>query len=76
MESEVHKTQALLERREKLERIAGQKQLQIDYLDMLIERGSAELGIGKQAHRDSLGCTQNHVDDTHLYLNVLEELRS
>ena len=45
MESEAHKTQALLKRVAELEQVIGQKQLQIDYLEKLIELGSAELKL-------------------------------
>ena len=45
MESESHKTKRLLERLAELERIVGQKQLQIDYLEKLIEIGSEELKV-------------------------------
>lgn len=45
MESEAHKTKALLERNAELERIIGQKQLKIDYLEKLIELASEDLKI-------------------------------
>lgn len=45
MESESHKTKQLLKRLAELERIVGQKQLQIDYLEKLVQIGSAELNI-------------------------------
>ena len=45
MESEAHKTQSLLKRVAELEQIIGQKQLQIDYLEKLIEIGSEELKL-------------------------------
>jgi transposase-like protein len=44
MESEAHKTQELLQRVAELERIVGQKQLELDYTSKLIEIASAELG--------------------------------
>jgi transposase-like protein len=44
MESEAHKTQQLLQRLAELERIVGQKQLELDYVHKLIEIASAELG--------------------------------
>ena len=44
MESEAHKTQQLLQRVAELERIVGQKQLELDYTNKLIEIASAELG--------------------------------
>ena len=43
MESEALKTKALLERNAELERIIGQKQLKIDYLQKLIEIASEDL---------------------------------
>lgn len=45
MESEAQKTKQLLERVAELERIIGQKQLQIDFLEKLIELGSEELRV-------------------------------
>lgn len=45
MESEEYKTKQLLQNVAELERIVGQKQLQIDYLEKLIEVGSQELKI-------------------------------
>ncbi len=45
MESEALKTKALLERNAELERIIGQKQLKIDYLEKLIEIASQDLKI-------------------------------
>lgn len=45
MESESQKTKQLLKRLSELERIIGQKQLQIDYLEKLVEIGSEELNI-------------------------------
>lgn len=45
MESESKKTKLLQERLAELERIVGQKQLQIDYLEKIIELGSEEIGI-------------------------------
>ena len=44
MESESKKAKMLQERIAELERIIGQKQLQIDYLDKIIEFSSEELG--------------------------------
>jgi len=44
-ESEAVKTLALMERVAELERTIGQKQLQVDYLEKLIEFGSHELGF-------------------------------
>jgi len=45
MESEAYKTQQLLQRVADLERIIGQKQMEIDFLDKLLELGSEELGF-------------------------------
>jgi len=45
MESESKKTKMLQLRLAELERIIGQKQLQIDYLEKIIELGSEEVGI-------------------------------
>jgi transposase-like protein len=45
MESEEQKTKALLKRVAELEQVIGQKQLQIDYLEKLIEVGSEELRV-------------------------------
>jgi transposase len=45
MESEAFKTQQLLQHIAELERAVGQKQLEIDYLNKLLELGSEELGF-------------------------------
>jgi len=45
MESEAYKTTQLLQRLADLERIIGQKQLEIDFLNNLLEIGSEELGF-------------------------------
>ena len=45
MESEAYKTQQLLQRLAELERAVGQKQLEIDFLNKLLELGSEELGF-------------------------------
>ena len=45
MESESNKTKFLQTRLAELERIIGQKQLEIDFQNKLIELSSAELGI-------------------------------
>jgi transposase len=45
MESEALKTKTLLERNAELERIIGQKQIKIDYLEKLIELASEDLKI-------------------------------
>lgn len=44
MESETYKTKQLAERNAELERIIGQKQLEIDYLRTTLEIASEELG--------------------------------
>lgn len=45
LESEAAKTLQLLKKNQDLERIVGQKQLQIDYLERLIKTASSDLGI-------------------------------
>jgi transposase len=45
MESEAHKTMRLQQQVAELERAVGQKQLEIDFLNKLIEIGSGELGF-------------------------------
>ena len=45
MESEEHKTKRLQRQVAELERIVGQKQLEIDFLHKLLELGSQELGF-------------------------------
>ncbi len=45
MESESRKAKLLLQRLSELERIIGQKQLQIDYLEKVIELSSEEMGL-------------------------------
>lgn len=45
MESESQKTKQLLEQLAELERLLGQKQMQIDYLEKLVEISSDELQI-------------------------------
>ena len=45
MESETHKLQTVLQRQAELERIIGQKQMEIDFLNKLLEIGSHELKI-------------------------------
>jgi hypothetical protein len=44
MESESYKTQRLQQKVAELERIIGQKQLEIDFLNKLLEIGSEEIG--------------------------------
>lgn len=53
MESEALKTKALLERNAELERIIGQKQLKIDYLEKLIEIASQDLEIDLKKTTDT-----------------------
>lgn len=45
MESEASKTQMLQQRVAELERIIGQKQLELDFLNKLLELGSEDLGF-------------------------------
>lgn len=45
MESESHRTMRLQQQVAELERIIGQKQLEIDFLNKLLEIGSEELGF-------------------------------
>jgi transposase len=45
MESEAHKSEMLQQRVAELERIVGQKQLELDFLNKLFEIGSQELGF-------------------------------
>lgn len=45
MESESYKTKRLQQRVAELERVVGQKQLEIDFLGRLLEVGSEELGF-------------------------------
>ena len=56
MESESRKAKKLQERLAELERVIGQKQLQIDYLEKIIEFSSEELGndIKKKYDTESL----------------------
>jgi transposase len=44
MESEMFKTKLLQQRVAELERVVGQKQMEIDYLNVCLEVGSAEVG--------------------------------
>lgn len=53
MESEANKTKQLLAQVAELERIVGQKQLQIDYLEKLLELGSEELGVDLKKNFDT-----------------------
>ncbi|MCU0391314.1 MAG: transposase [Thermoflexibacter sp.] len=55
MESESLKTKQLLERQAELERIIGQKQIEIDFLNKLMEIASQELNIDlKKSFLDKL----------------------
>lgn len=45
MESEAQRTQYLLDRTAELERVIGQKQLEVDFLNKVIELGSDEVGF-------------------------------
>lgn len=45
MESEAYKSQMLQQRVAELERVVGQKQLELDFLNKLFEIGSQELGF-------------------------------
>jgi transposase len=45
MESEMFKTKQLQQRNAELERIIGQKQMEIDYLNVCLEIGSEEVGF-------------------------------
>ena len=53
MESEAHKTQQLLERLAQLEQVIGQKQLQIDYLEKLVQISSEELNVDLKKNFDT-----------------------
>jgi transposase len=52
-ESEARKTLTLLERVSELERIIGQKQLTIDYLEKILEVGSKEVGFDLKKNIES-----------------------
>jgi len=45
MESEGYKTKALEKRIQELEAAIGRKQLEIDFLNKMIEKGKEELGV-------------------------------
>lgn len=45
MDSEAHKNKQIMQRLAELERIIGQKQLEIDFLNKLLELGSEEIGF-------------------------------
>ena len=58
LESEEHRTKALLERVAELERVIGQKQLEIDVLKKIVDAAEDELGPDwkkKQSSRSSSG---------------------
>jgi len=57
MESEAHKTKALLKRIAELERIVGQKQMQLDFLEKLVEISSKELKIDLKKNFDTRSST-------------------
>jgi transposase len=63
MESEALKTKALVERNAELERIIGQKQLKIDYLEKLIELASEDLKIDlKKSINTPFSVTTNPIE--------------
>lgn len=65
MESEEIKTKKLLELVGELERVIGQKQLEIDYLDKLLELESQELGYDlKKKHAAKLSSTLGGTNKT------------
>ena len=66
MESESRKAKKLQERLAELERVIGQKQLQIDYLEKVIEFSSEELGndIKKKYDTESLDGLHQKKEDT------------
>jgi transposase len=53
MESESKKTERLMSQLADLERVVGQKQIQIDYLEKLIEIASSELGVDLKKNFDT-----------------------
>lgn len=53
MESDAYNLKELKSRIAELERVVGQKQLQIDYLEKLIELGSKELGVDLKKNSDT-----------------------
>jgi hypothetical protein len=62
MESEALKTKILLERNAELERIIGQKQIKIDYLEKLIELASEDLKIDlKKSINTALSATSSPI---------------
>ena len=53
MESESHKTKELLKRIAELESVIGRKQMEIDYLDKLVEISSKELKVDLKKNFDT-----------------------
>lgn len=53
MESESHKTKELLKRISELESVIGRKQMEIDYLDKLVEISSKELKVDLKKNFDT-----------------------
>lgn len=66
MESEAQKTKLYQERVAELERIIGQKQMEIDYLQKLLEVSSKELGVDIKKNFDTKRSTasENEVGST------------
>jgi transposase-like protein len=66
MESEAHKTKELYDRVSRLERVIGQKQLEIDYLSKLIQISSEDLGfdLKKKAEQILLNGSEQKVKVT------------
>jgi len=62
LESEAAKTIALQKRTEELERIIGQKQLQLDYYEQLIQTASCELNV--DIKKNSAGLSSPGFPDT------------
>ena len=54
LESESTRTKKLAERVAELERVIGQKQLEIDYLEKVVEIGSEEIGLDLKKKCDTL----------------------
>lgn len=63
MESESQRTKALLKRVAELERIVGQKQLKLDYMDKLVEISSKELKIDLKKNFD-IKCSPTSTDSS------------
>lgn len=62
MESEAHKTKQLLHRVAELERIVGQKQMEIDFLSKLIDISSQELKVDLK--KNFVPLVSNGIGDT------------